>query len=385
MTEPGKSIRVIHLLAPTQGAGLEQVVAMMSIGQRPVGVHVVVVLTPEEAVEHPFTRRLQDLGIPFTRVVVKGREYLREYREISEVLDRLQPEILHTHGYRADLIGLVLARRHGIPLVSTVHGFTGARLRIRVNERIQCFILRWANAVVAVSAPLVDRLASAGISRQRIHTVPNGFLPTAEVIDRGRARDKLGINTSRPMAGWVGRLSPEKGADVMLEALSHAPSSWQLEMIGDGPLRDDLKRRAHQLGIADRVHWHGSVPNAGALLSAFDVLVLSSRTEGTPIVLLEAMHAGIPIVATRVGGVPHVVTPAEALLVPSEQPELIAGALAEIETSPTAAATRTRLARERLSTVFSAASWLAAIDAVYNAAIASRRAVLRPASKTARR
>jgi len=171
----------------------------------------------------------------------------------------------------------------------------------------------------------------------------------------------------------------------MLEALSHAPSSWQLEMIGDGPLRDDLKRRAHQLGIADRVHWHGSVPNAGALLSAFDVLVLSSRTEGTPIVLLEAMHAGIPIVATRVGGVPHVVTPAEALLVPSEQPELIAGALAEIETSPTAAATRTRLARERLSTVFSAASWLAAIDAVYNAAIASRRAVLRPASKTARR
>jgi glycosyltransferase involved in cell wall biosynthesis len=108
--------------------------------------------------------------------------------------------------------------------------------------------------------------------------------------------------------------------------------------------------------------------NAGSLLTAFDAFVLSSRTEGTPITLLEAMNAGVPIIATRVGGVPDVVSTSDALLVPSEQPGMIAQALSEIEREPSAATDRSVRARERLLQSFSPVTWLASIDAVYEAA-----------------
>jgi len=106
----------------------------------------------------------------------------------------------------------------------------------------------------------------------------------------------------------VGRLSREKGADVILDAIAACKPPWRLSIIGDGPERERLKQQAARLGITDRVTWHGPVSNAGKLLSAFDAFVLSSRTEGTPIVLFEAMHSGVPIVTTSVGGVPDVVS-----------------------------------------------------------------------------
>ena len=186
------------------------------------------------------------------------------------------------------------------------------------------------------------------------------------------ARQRLGIAGDTLVVGWVGRLSREKGADVMLDALAQSDASWQLSIIGDGPERDALHQQAVDLGIDERIAWHGLVENAGSLLTAFDAFVLSSRTEGTSITLFEAMYAGIPIVATRVGGVPDVVTSTHAILVPSEQPMMIARALAEVAKEPSAAARRSMLARERLLQSYGDAEWLDAIDAVYAAALASR-------------
>lgn len=368
MSKPSTPPHVLHLLAPTREGGLEQVVTMMSVRQKSRGVHVAAVLAPNDAENHPFTLRLEALGVPCTSVIVGGRSYRREYRALSDLVERLEPQVLHTHGYRADLIGGMVARAHRIPAVSTVHGFTSARLRIRFNERVQRFVLRRADAVIAVSLPLVDQLGRAGISRDRIHYVPNGFLPIVDTVGRAEARDRLGIGRSELVAGWVGRLSHEKGVDVMLDALAQSPPSFRLAIIGDGPEREALRHQADRLGISDRIHWHGSIPSAGSLLSAFDVFVLSSRTEGTPIALLEAMNAGVPIVATRVGGVPDVVTSAQALLVPSEQPGMIAQALAQIERGPSAAKHRSILARERLLKSFGSDAWLVAVDAVYQAA-----------------
>ena len=138
-------------------------------------------------------------------------------------------------------------------------------------------------------------------------------------------------------------------------------------MIGDGPEREGLEQRAAKLGITDRVTWHGPVVNAGALFSAFDAFVLSSRSEGTPIALFEAMHSSVPIVTTAVGGVPDVVSPAEGILVPSDQPSMIARALDSILRDPVAAKRRSSLARERVVRDFGPEKWLAEIDRVYRA------------------
>ena len=349
--------------------GLERVVTMMSARLRGgEGVHVAAVLQSSEANGHPFVTRLEALGVSITPVVVGARSYLREYRLLAALVARLQPKVVHTHGYRADVIGGAVARAHRIPTVSTVHGFTGGGPKNRLYERLQCLSLRRANAVMAVSAPLVNLLVRAGIPRGKIHCVPNGFEPGGQTLTRAAAREELGIPAAGLVVGWVGRLSREKGADVMLDALAECDRGWRLSMIGEGREGHRLQQQAARLGIADRVMWHGSVADAGSLLTAFDAFVLSSRTEGTPITLLEAMHACVPIVATRVGGVTDVVTSVDALLVPAENPRAIAQALGESARERPAAKLRSAHARNRALQSFDAVSWLATVDSVYRAA-----------------
>jgi glycosyltransferase involved in cell wall biosynthesis len=367
-----RSRTVLHVLAPAREGGLERVVAMLTPGQKPSGVHVAAVLTPTDAANHPFVERMKALGVPITTVIAGSKSYIHEYRAIASLASRLDAGIVHTHGYRADVIGTLAARSRGIRAVSTAHGFTGGGFSNRIKERIQCFALRHSDAVIAVSAPLVGLLASAGVPPEIIRCIPNGFVPATNYYDRPQARARLEIPVESRVVGWVGRLSREKGLDVALDALAQAEPDWRLSVLGDGPESANLRRRADDLGITARVTWHGAVQNAGSLLRAFDAFVLSSRTEGTPIALFEAIDARVPIVATAVGGVPDVVTDAHAILVPSEQPRAIAAALAELRRDPTAAVQRTVLARERLVDVFGEARWVDAIESVYEQVLARR-------------
>ena len=362
---PSPGIRVLHVLAPASEGGLEQVVAMLASGRRTEDVHVAAVVSPSDAEGNPFIEKLQMLGVPITRVVVRGRSYVSEYRSLRAVMQRFRPAIVHTHGYRADILGGAAARAHGVPTVSTVHGFTGGGMRNRLYERMQGLALRRADAVVAVSKPLVVRLVDSGISRARIHFIPNGFSPADKLLTRNEARERLGLSREGLIAGWVGRLTREKGADIMVEALARSDSDWRLSIIGTGRERDRLVDLAQRLGVAERISWHGPIPRAASLLRAFDAFVLSSRTEGTPISLLEAMHAGTPVIASTVGGVPDVVTPVHALLVVAENPGAIAEGLGEIARDQSAAAHRAESARQRVAHTFGSASWLAAVDAIY--------------------
>jgi glycosyltransferase involved in cell wall biosynthesis len=369
------------VLSPGREGGLERVVTMLATGQarRDGGVHVAAVLSPGDEANHPFVERLRAARIPVTPIVVGARGYWREYSALRALARALGPDIVHTHGYRADAIGGMVARFSGIPTVSTVHGFTGGGRRNRMNERVQCMALRYADAVVAVSRPLIDRLAGVGIPRKRIHCVANGFAPSTPPLTRDAARDRLGIPRDALVAGWVGRLSSEKGPDVMLDAIAATDSAWRLSMLGDGREQHALHAQAAALGISARVTWHGSVADAASLFAAFDAFILSSRTEGTPIALLEAMAVGVPIVATRVGGVPDVVSEAEAMLVSSDHPDAIAAALQAIHRDPSNALRRADAARKRLQSHFGFESWLAAVERVYATAARAKGGTARVA------
>ena len=368
-----RSPKVLHILAPAREGGLETVVTMLATLQADEGVHVAAVLEPKDFVGHPFVRRLESVGVPITPIVVGGRSYFKEYRALRAMIHRLRPSVVHTHGYRSDLIGTAAAHRCGVPAVSTVHGFTGGSLRNRLNEIAQGIVLRRSDAVIAVSAPLVHRLHSAGVPRSRIFSVRNGFFAGDQTLDRDSARKGMGLDDGKLVAGWVGRLSTEKGADVMLVALSTCDRQWNLSIVGEGPERYRLQRLSQELGIAERVTWHGTVPNAAAIFPAFDAFVLSSRTEGTPMSLFEAMETSVPVIATKVGGVPDVVTSEHALLVPPEDPAAIAAALNDIARNRVAASERALRARERLHSEFGEKVWMSSLNAVYEAAIDARR------------
>jgi glycosyltransferase involved in cell wall biosynthesis len=231
--------------------------------------------------------------------------------------------------------------------------------------------LRRFDAVVAVSRPLVDDLAESGVPRERIHYVQNAWRPPPppeRPLDREAACRALGIALDAFRVGWVGRLSSEKGPEVLVEALRQVGDvPVTVSFVGDGPLRQALEGRAAALRVADRIHWHGMVPGAARLLRAFGAFVLTSRTEGTPIALLEAMAAEVPIIATAVGGVPDVVSSQEALLVPPDDSRAVATALREVFQHPDAARRRARAARERLERAFGLDDWLGRHETVYRA------------------
>jgi glycosyltransferase involved in cell wall biosynthesis len=270
---------------------------------------------------------------------------------------------VHTHGYQADVVVGRAAASAGLPTVSTVHGFTGGDFKNRLYEFLQLRAFRRMSAVIAVSLPLCDRLRGAGVPAGRLHLVRNAWSSPAPPLTRSEARTLLGLPAADPIVGWIGRLSPEKGPEVFVEALGRC--RWRASVMGDGRSGPALRQQAASLGIGERIRWHGLVGAAGRLVTAFDILVLSSHTEGTPIVLFEAMEAGVPIVATAVGGVPDVLGSEEALLVAPGQPEALAAAIDAAMGDRAAAAHRAARARQRLHSEFASGPWLARHEALY--------------------
>lgn len=319
--------------------------------------------------EHSFLAALEAEGVSTSTIAVSGRGYLRERAAVRRLCEELRPDVVHTHGYRSDVADAGVARSLGIPTVTTVHGFTGGGRKNRLYEWLQVEAFRSFDAVVAVSRAMAERLSARGVSPQRLHTIPNAFDPDRPRMERGEARRLLGVGEEDFVVGWVGRLSREKGGDVLLDSLPMLTAGASAVIVGDGPERAALEEQARSLGIGDRVKWLGTVPDASRLFPGFDVFALSSRTEGIPIVLLEAMAARVPVVATRVGGVPDVVTGAEALLVPAEDPEGLAAALAAVREDATGAMQRVDAARGRLEREFSVGPWLSRYEALYRALV----------------
>ncbi len=358
---------ILHVLDLGEIGGLLRVVQALASGHRARGhaVHVAPVMH-EDRSRHPLLDRLRDAGVFVHPVIVPPRGYAAERRRMADLCRRLRPHVVHTHGYRPDLVDAGVARALGIPVVTTVHGFTGGGLRNRVNEWLQRRALPRFDAVVAVSRALAGELVRDGAPHGRVVTLPNAWLPATPPLTRDAARRELGLGDDAIHVGWVGRLSHEKGPDVLLDAVAQlADLPILASFLGDGPERPRLEQRAAALGVTDHVRWHGIVDDAARVVSAFDVFVLSSRAEGTPIALFEAMAAGVPIVATRVGGVPEVVSAAEAILVPPGDPRSIADAIRAIAAGPEAAAARAAAARRRLETDFAAGPWLDRYENLY--------------------
>ncbi len=360
-------LKILHLVAPAEVGGLESVVRLLAKGQRGAGhdVSVAAVLSPG-SYNHLFVDALNADGTPVVPIELPNRAYLHERRLVRQLCSTFRPNVVHTHGYRPDVVGAHVARALGIATVSTVHGFTRGGAKNRFYEWLQRQALRRFSAVVAVSRQLAAELAQHGVPAHRLHVIPNAFANSTRPLERSAARVALDIPEDRFIVGWVGRLSSEKGPDILVEAMARLrDAAVHAIVIGDGPDARQLEGRARRLGVADRMQWRGVIPEAGRLLPAFDALALSSRTEGTPIVLLEAMAAGVPIVATRVGGIPDVVTAAEAILIPPEDPAALAAAIEAIRTDLPAATARAHAARDRLLQVFRVEPWLARYEELY--------------------
>jgi glycosyltransferase involved in cell wall biosynthesis len=241
------------------------------------------------------------------------------FLRLVRIFREWKPDVVHTHTAKAGAVGRAAARCAGVPVV--IHTFHGHVLRGYFSPPVEAFfrliertLSLATDRIVTLSPALKDDLAAMGIARaEKIDVVPLGMdLEPLQNCSgrRGELRDALGIRAEDPLVGTVGRLVPIKNHRLFLEAArsmvdSGSPVSFVI--VGDGGLRDSLKEYASRLGIAQRVHFLGWRKDMVPVYAALDLLALTSDNEGTPVAVIEAMAAGVPVVATAVGGVPDVV------------------------------------------------------------------------------
>jgi glycosyltransferase involved in cell wall biosynthesis len=372
---PG-TLAVAHLCAPARVGGLERVVQGLARGQRERGhrVSVVAVIEPGADLE-AFLGPLVAAGVEAHQVTVRGRDYLGERKAVRRFLQQWKPDILHTHGYRSDVLNGGMARRMGIATVSTLHGSSRMGGFSHFFEWIQERALRRFHGVVAVSAPLRAALLAKGVPPRRLHLVPNAWTAGTVPLSREQARATLGVRPEGLRIGWVGRLVSIKGPDVFLRALAgiSGDPSWRASMVGDGPEHGRADELVRSLGLTGRVDLHGAIPDAERLFPAFDVLVLSSRSEGMPMVVLEAIASGVPVVATAVGGVPDLLGERGGWLVRPEDPTALGSAIERALADPHEREERAMRARAGLDGEYGPERWLTRHERVYETALAISR------------
>jgi glycosyltransferase involved in cell wall biosynthesis len=269
---------------------------------------------------------------------------------IRSILREVRPDVVHTHQIGPLLYTGIAARGLSIPLiVHTEHGrqnYAG-RARTRWLGRLAA---RFASVFYCLSQDMADGVAAAHVAPTRkVRLIMNGIDTAyyAEPRDTSAVRHKLGIPADAPLIGTVGRLNEIKCQDVLLRAFARARralATAHLLLVGDGPLGESLRGQARDLGLSDHAHFAGYQADPTACLQSMDVFALTSRSEGMPQALLEACVARIPVIASRVGGIPEFIDHGRTglLFTPGDEVELAAGLVKLV--SDRAAAQRMSLA-----------------------------------------
>lgn len=357
------AVRVLHLIDSEGLYGAESVLldlcsALRALGQEPA----IASIGTSAAGEKPIERAARARSIPVRRVVMAAGPSPRGARALLHLAETERADLFHAHGYKPDiLIGALPRSLRRRPLVVTVHGYTNARWfdRQALYGWVDRMLLRRADRVVLVHRGMASRRGLRRLHDPRWRVIENGIdLDAVRAAPRHPQIEALSAGRS-PLIGAIGRLSHEKGFDRLLRAAApwlREQTSGAVMILGEGPERSALERLAAGLGIQDRVLLPGYVPNAAAHVPLFDVFVLPSRTEGLPITLLEAMAAGVPIVASSVGGVPRVLEDGRSGLLVGPDADALGDAIQECLRDREGARRRARIAEAAVSERFTSAA-----------------------------
>jgi glycosyltransferase involved in cell wall biosynthesis len=305
-------VNIVHLLASPFLGGIERQVIGLAQHLSP-DYQSVFLSYPERGQCGPFLTEAQRLGFEATALRYNAPHYGRAVEELTDRLRRLPADILCCHGYKPDVLGWLAGRRAGIPVVAVAHGWTAATLKVRFNELVDRLALRGMDRVVCVSEGQASKVRRWGVPARRVVVIRDSVQ-----VDRFDEPDpairvrllRLFADPPRLIVGAAGRLSPEKGFHLLVSAAERilaADRSIGFVLYGDGPLRDDLRRRIASAGLEDRFILGGFCTELDRILPHLDVVVLPSFTEGLPNILLEAGAAYVAVVATAVGGTPEAV------------------------------------------------------------------------------
>lgn len=322
-------------------------------------------------------KELRAANIEVLNLGARNLRDLRAFRKLLRFLREQRIDLIHAHLTYASIWAAVASRLTKIPSVATLHVAPPSDGRFAIRDRLMRFVTnRWSSRVIAVSDALRRRyLERGGLAPSRIITVHNGievdrFARDAHESRALLARD-LDIPDSARIVATVSVLRPGKGIEVLLDAIPHVVAQVPdacFVIIGDGPMRAAWTAQANALGVERHVRWAGYRNDVAALLAGCELFVLPSLDDAFPTVLMEALAAGVPIVATNVGGIPEIVDANVGRLVPANDADALARAIATLLGDRATHARMRDATRPTAAQRFSTRVWIDRLDAVYQEA-----------------
>jgi glycosyltransferase involved in cell wall biosynthesis len=321
---------VVHLTASTFHGGPER--QMLGLARAlPASVRSAYLSFAEGGRCRPFLAAARQQGCEAVALTNDTPRLRVAVAEIAGHLERLGADVLLCHGYKANVLGRLAARRRRVPVVAVSRGWTGECLKVRLYETLDRLHLRWMDRVVSVSEAQEAKVRRCGVRPGRLRVIHNAVDPERFTDPDPVYRAKLARYFRQPrscVVGAAGRLSPEKGFEVLVAAAERVlrrDPSVGFVLFGDGPCRTRLARQIKAAGLGGAFILSGFRPDLDRFLPHLDLLVLPSYTEGLPNVVLEACAAAVPVVATAAGGTPEVVEDGlNGYLVPTGDPARLA-------------------------------------------------------------
>ena len=307
-------IKVLHLISSGGLFGAERMVLNLVAKNEGV-VSFVGALNNQHNPHLEIIKEAQDLGLNTVVFDSRGKFDFGTIGAIRKFIIENKIDIVHTHNYKSDLIGVFAAKLSGVKWVATHHGWIGTDPKLKIYENIDSFVLKRAQKIVLVSSRMKEIFMQKGMKKDRLELIDNG-IPIEKFDQQSRAvtiRPSMGIGTEDCAIVIVGRLSKEKGHEVFLKAaaevvkMDSCASNVKFIIVGDGPLREELEQQARDLNLSGYVIFTGIREDMPAIYAACDIMVNASFTEGLPMTILEAMASRLPIIATDVGAVGEVI------------------------------------------------------------------------------
>jgi glycosyltransferase involved in cell wall biosynthesis len=369
-----RPIRVLELRSVWgTGGGPEKTILLGAIQSDPARIAVTVCyIRDERDPVFGIDRRAEAAKLDYVEVRERHSLDWRIWPALRRLVRERQIDIVHAHEYKTDLLALMLARAERIVPLATVHGWTGH------NRRDQCYyffdkrLLARFPRLIAVSGEIAAELVRTGTRPDRIVTVLNGIDHRAfrrEAHRVAAAREALGVPAGAFVIGSVGRLEPQKRFDVLIDAVGRVRATApqvHLVIAGDGSLRESLAVQIARRGLEGTCRLVGHLDDVSRLHHGIDLFVQSSRYEGTPNAVLEAMALETPVVATNAGGTSELVRHGEdGLIVPPNDADALALAIERSIADPAGGAARARAARRRVEGELSFDTRMRRVETIY--------------------
>jgi sugar transferase (PEP-CTERM/EpsH1 system associated) len=363
------SIKVMHIIEDLENGGAERVLVTLVSGLAPQRFRPLVCCLTKKG---RMAAELEARGIPVVTMNKQPKLDLAMLFRLRKLMREQKIDIVHTHVFTANFWGRLAAIFANVPVLIT-HEHSTFTVDNRYRRWIETVLIRRTNKVITVSENLRNRLVSeGGLPPSVIMAIHNGLRlqpQSANEARRAQLRRELGLEKFDHVIGTVGRLEPRKNYPLLLEAmatlLARHPRTALL-MVGSGPEEEKLQQQAHNLGINQQVVFTGYRSDISDLLGLMSTFCLSSITEGISMAILEAMAAGVPVVATQVGGNAEIIPDREhGMLVPSGDVAALANALSETLSNRDAAIKIAKNGQKRVCEFFSERHMIQRIEGLY--------------------